>query len=181
MCATNLRMMSVMVIAALALAACGAPKQADDPTNQSTHPPDDGTGSVKWEGATPPPPPAPTGEGKPGGTGATAVNEAETRRSDVYDKESTEIVLKRAARQVKANCGAATDETGKPTGPWGKAMLQVQLGHNGHSKGVTVPPPFQGKPTGNCVEKAFTKLTFPPWGGSDTEITWEVELVPPGK
>jgi hypothetical protein len=44
---------------------------------------------------------------------------------------------------------------------------------------VTVPAPYQGKPTGNCVEKAFSSLTFPPWGGADTEISWEVELVQP--
>ena len=27
---------------------------------------------------------------------------------------------------------------GKASGPWGKATLQIQLGKNGHSKGVTV-------------------------------------------
>lgn len=166
-------------IAAFALVACGKPKQADDPTNESTHPPpDDGTGNVKWEGASPPPPPPSKGQG----TSATgSVHEAETRRNDVYDKEATEVVLKRAARQVKDNCGAATDESGKATGPWGKATLQVQLGHNGHSKGVVVPPPYQGKPVGNCVEKAFANLTFPPWGGADTEVPWEVEIAPPSK
>ena len=161
------------------LSACGKPKQADDPSNESTHKPpsDDGTGSTKWEGATTPPHPS---ENKPRGPGTSSVNEAATRRTDEYDKEATEIVVKRAARQVKENCGAAKDDNGKAVGPWGKATLQIQLGHNGHSKGLTVPAPFQGKPAGNCVEKAFTNLTFPPWGGSDTEISWEVELVQPG-
>ena len=160
------------------LSGCGKPKQADDPSNESTHKPpsDDGTGSTKWEGATTPPP----SETKPRGPGTSSVNEAATRRTDEYDKEATEIVLKRAARQVKENCGAAKDDTGKAVGPWGKATIQIQLGRNGHSKGLTVPPPFQGKPAGNCVEKAFANLTFPPWGGSDTEISWEVELVQPG-
>jgi len=46
---------------------------------------------------------------------------------------------------------------------------------------VTVPAPYQGKPVGNCVEKAFTNLTFPPWGGSDAEVSWEVELVNPAE
>ena len=157
--------------------ACGKPKQADDPSNESTHKPptDDGTASTKWEGASTAPPPSET---KPRGPGTSSVHEAATRRTDEYDKEATEIVVKRAARQVKENCGAAKDDTGKATGPWGKVTLQIQLGHNGHSKGLTVPAPFQGKPTGNCVEKAFTNLTFPPWAGSDTEISWEIELIP---
>src|SRR5579859_6355829 len=37
-----------------------------------------------------------------------------------YDKEAVEAELKRGARQVKANCGSASDEDGKVSGPWGK-------------------------------------------------------------
>ena len=151
---------------------CGAkPKQVGDPSSENT--PSSNDEPTKWEGATTHPPE----ENKPKNT--TGATEAPTRRTDVYDKEATEVVLKRAARQVKENCGAAKGDDGKATGPWGKATLQIQLGRNGHSKGVTVPPPYQGKPAGNCVEKAFTNLTFPPWGGSDTQIDWEIELVNP--
>lgn len=96
-----------------------------------------------------------------------------------YDKESTEIVLKRSARQVKDNCGAAKDETGKATGPWGKLTIQVALGRNGHSKGVTVPAPYDGKAPGKCIMQAFSNLQYPPWAGTDTSIDWEVELVKP--
>ena len=106
-------------------------------------------------------------------------SEAATRRNNQYDKEATEVVIKRAARQVKENCGHAKDDTGKATGPWGKATLQIQLGAAGRWKGVTIPPPYQGKPVGNCVEKAFSNLTYPPWGGADTEVSWEVEMRPP--
>jgi len=177
--ASSLLLVGVTLFALGSTVACGGkPKQADDPSNESTHKPpsDDGTGSTKWEGASTPPPPSET---KPHGPGTSSVNEAATRRTDQYDKEATEIVVKRAARQVKENCGAAKDDNGKAIGPWGKATLQIQLGRNGHSKGLTVPAPYQGKPVGNCIEKAFTNLTFPPWGGSDTEISWEVELVQP--
>jgi len=176
--ATPSLLASVTIFAVLLSSACGKPKQADDPSNESTHKPttDDGSASTKWEGATTPAP----SEAKPRGPNTT-VNEAAARRTDVYDKEATEVVVKRAARQVKENCGAAKDDTGKAVGPWGKATLQIQLGHNGHSKGLTVPAPFQGKPTGNCIEKAFTNLTFPPWAGADTEISWEVEILPEKK
>ncbi len=134
-----------------ALVACGSSsKPATDPSATTPTSQDE---VPKWEGASAPEPPKT--EGAKGDGPARPVNEAPTRRTDQYDKEGTEIVLKRQARQVKGNCGAAKDENGKATGPWGKVTIQVQLGHNGHSKGVTVPPPYQGKPTGNCIEKAF--------------------------
>ena len=172
-----------MLVSSLTLLACGGkPKQLGEyPAENSSGGEASSGGSKpgeetpKWEGATTPPP----AETKPSGGGGRTVTEAPRQRTDQYDKDATEIVIKRAARQVKENCGAAKGDDGKATGPWGKATLQIQLGKNGHSKGVTVPAPYQGKPVGNCVEKAFTNLTFPPWGGSDAEVSWEVELVNP--
>jgi hypothetical protein len=167
-------------VAALAFA-CGPSKDAKDPSEETKK-----EDTPKWEGAAPPPPPLSAEDTSSGSKPAKsssggAVQEAPAKRTDVYDKEATEVALKRAARQVKDNCGHAKDENGKAIGPWGKVTLQVQLGHNGHSKGITVPPPYQGKPSGNCVEKAFTNLTYPPWAGADTEVAWEVEIVEPGK
>jgi hypothetical protein len=174
------------VSAALALlaviAACGSDKKkAKDPTddrkNESASSSSGTDEPPKWEGAGPAPEPK-----KQGGSSSGGVNEQPAGpRKDQYDKEATETVIKRAARQVKDNCGAAKDDNGKATGPWGKATIMLQLGHNGHSKGINVPEPYKGKPVGNCVEKAFTNLTFPPWQGGDTEVSWEVELVEPGK
>jgi hypothetical protein len=109
----------------------------------------------------PPPPPAPSGGGTP------------------YDKDAVEMVLKRAARQVKANCGATTDEDGKATGPWGKVTVTVKLGHNGHSQGATVPAPFDGRPVGRCIAQSFAIMIFPPFAGGDTTVDWPVEVVPP--
>jgi hypothetical protein len=159
--------------------ACGAGKRetAKDPSEEKPSAEE----TPKWEGASvvKEEPNAPQKAGGGGGGGGSRVNEAPKQRTDQYDKEATEVVLKRATRQVKDNCGAAKDDSGKATGPWGKATLQIILGHNGHSKNITVPPPYQGKPTGNCVEKAFTNLTFPPWAGADTQIDWEIEIPQP--
>jgi hypothetical protein len=174
------------MVLALLFAGCGGDKKAKNPSDTTSSSPDE---TPKWEGATNPKPddPKPSsasssgGGSSGGGSSGGAVHEASARRTDQYDKEATEMVLKRAARQVKDNCGAAKDDNGKAVGPWGKATIQVQLGRNGHSKGTTVPSPYQGKPTGNCIEKAFTNLTFPPWNGQDAEVAWEVELVEPGK
>jgi hypothetical protein len=163
-------------------ASCGPPKQADDATSAAaSKPADDGTKDVKWEGATAEDRQTRT-QGPPAGAAPPVVGgPSETRRTDQYDKDHTEIVLKRAARQVKEHCGQATDESGKPSGPWGKTTVSVVLGHNGHSKGATVPAPYDGKPTGRCTVQAFSNLTFPPWGGADTTVDWEVEIPQPGK
>lgn len=166
--------LALVAFASLAtLAGCGEKKDAKDPSTDDK--PATTDEPPKWEGAGAAA--APQDPKRPG----SIVNEGGKTRTDQYDKEGTEIVLKRAARQVKDNCGAAKDDNGKAIGPWGKATLQVQLGHNGHSKGVTVPPPYQGKPVGNCVEKAFAGLTFPPWTGADTEVSWDIELIEPKK
>lgn len=154
------------------LFACGGQKkEAQDPSEKASTSDE----VPKWEGATNPSP----NEPKPAKSGT--VNEAPRRRNDQYDKEGTEVALKRAARQVKDNCGQAKDDSGKAVGPWGKVTIQVQLGHDGHSKGTTIPSPYAGKPTGVCVERAFTNLQFPPWQGQDAQIDWEVEIVEPGK
>lgn len=164
----------------LMMAACGGKKeQAKDPTDA---PPADNDGTPKWEGAT-----ADDKAGQPAGTStaakpsSTAPQEATARRTDQYDKDATESVLKRAARQVKGNCGQAKDENGKAIGPWGKLTVQVTLGANGRSKGIQVPSPWQGKPVGTCIERSFSNLQFPPWNGSDTTVPWDVELIEPGK
>jgi pyruvate/2-oxoglutarate dehydrogenase complex dihydrolipoamide acyltransferase (E2) component len=153
-----------------ALLACGGKETAKDPSDVPAPAADE---APKWEGAAPAP------EATTPKSSGAAVQEAPKRRSDEYDKENTDVVLRRAARQVKDNCGLAKDENGKAIGPWGKVTIQVQLGHNGHSQGTTIPAPFQGKPTGKCVEKAFTNLQFPPWAGADTTVDWDVELIEP--
>jgi len=100
--------------------------------------------------------------------------------STPYDKEAVDVQLKRAGRQVKANCGAATDEEGKASGPWGSTKVSVVLGRNGHVKQVTIPSPYDGRPVGLCVVHAFEKILFPPYAGStDVVLDWDVEIRQP--
>ena len=151
--------------AALTLAACGGKPAEDASTARETTTADSDPGP-KEEAAPPPrkasPPPPP-----------------DTTPKTVYDKEAVEIDLKRAARQVLANCGAASDDQGKANGPWGKTTITVQLGHNGHSKGATMQAPFDGSPTGKCIFNSFNNLIYPPFAGGDTTVEWEVESVKP--
>ncbi len=175
---TRLRFGGILLLAYVA--ACGPKKPVDDAASTKTDAPkDDGTGGVKWEGASDDDKQA-RAPGPPAGTPPPAATVGQNR-TDSYDKEHTEITLRRASRQVKEHCGEAKDENGKASGPWGKTTVSVNLGHNGRSKGATIQAPYDTKPTGRCAVQAFSSLTFPPWSGADTTIEWEIELVQPGK
>ena len=108
------------------LLACGESKPAKDAHDWPEPPPPSASGADEHTDT-----PAPTSHASvdtpPPSSGSTVT----------YDKEAVEVVLKRAARQVKANCGAATDEDGKATGPWGIKVSIVEV------KDVEIPQGMQ--------------------------------------
>ena len=158
-----------LCIAVLGIAAaCGLAKPAESPSPSDEKPSGDSTDAATSTGdsdaSSPPPavakveaPPAPTHTAPPPAATPPPAEEEKVP----YDKEAVLIALRRAARGVKANCGAATDEDGKVTGPWGKATVTVKLGHNGHARGTVVPAPYDGKPVGKCIASAFAIVIFP--------------------
>lgn len=91
------------------------------------------------------------------------------------DEEYTASQLKRATAFSKANCGAATNESGQRKGPWGKATVSLKIGRNGRPRDVTIAPPHAGTPTGTCVIHAFEALIFLPYPGDHDEAR-EVEV-----
>jgi hypothetical protein len=137
----------------------------------------------KDEDEMPSSPASAQGSDKPSTPGASSESLSSTTPADSttgYDRYAVEVQLKRAARQVKANCGSATDDEGKATGPWGSTKASVVLGRNGHVRQITVPSPYDGKPVGLCVVHAFEKLVFPPYAGSsDVSVDWDIEIVAP--
>ncbi|MBV9948787.1 MAG: hypothetical protein JOZ69_18205 [Myxococcales bacterium] len=97
-----------------------------------------------------------------------------------YDKEAVDAQLKRAAKQIKDNCGSASDDDGNKTGPWGQTSATIVLGRNGHVSDVTVPAPYSGKPVGECVVRSFKKIQFPPYAGpSDVSVNWDIVIAQP--
>jgi hypothetical protein len=121
-------------------------------------------------------------QGSPRASAAPGGGESEPSSSGggSYDKEAVEAQLKRAAKQVQANCGAASDEEGNRKGPWGPTTATVVLGRNGHVADVAVPAPYGGKPVGDCVVNSFKKIQFPPYSASsDATITWDVQITEP--
>lgn len=110
---------------------------------------------------------------------ATETTPTSSGPTTAYDKDEVEALLRRSAKSVKEHCGAATNETGKPTGPWGTTKVMVKIGSRGHSKETVIPPPYDGKPTGICAVQAFANLTYTPFPGADVTIEWEVEIPEP--
>jgi hypothetical protein len=186
-----MRLMKTAVVGvALALAACGGgAKQADSPGSCP-----EGT-VLRGSDCVPPE----AGGESPGGDEPAPKKTAHKKKADddegsgggggggggggdtgggSYDKDAVEAQLKRAAKQIKSNCGSATDDEGKATGPWGTAHASIVLGRNGHVKDVSVPAPYDGKPVGICLARALQKIIFPPYAGStDASIEWDFELV----
>ena len=196
--------LAAIAFAASGLVACGgSPKQADDASSQTAK--SDDEGAPKWDSSssTTSTPPSSGSTSGPNGSGDSSSAGGDTAASGASPNGSSaatgtgdtapaaatgspsgphneaEIALKRAARQVKANCGAAKDADGKALGPFGKTTVNIVLGRNGHSKNVTVDSSLDGKPAGNCVLQAFKNLTYAPWAGADSSTQWEVELVQP--
>ena len=161
------------LVLVLALAACGgSDKPADDATSANTN-----------SGPCPPSMDKVGGECVPKSgsqTSSTSGGDTSGTPKTAYDKDSVEVVLKRAAAQVKSNCGAATDDSGKPSGPWGQTKVSVTLGRNGHVQDVTIPEPYNDKPTGHCATLAFQGLIFPPYAApADVTVEWDVDIVKP--
>jgi hypothetical protein len=167
------------------LLGCGGGKGADSPgtcpegtvLNGSDCVPSDDSGGSGSSGSSHS---AGSSTAKGGGDSSAAGGDDSSGGSTSYDKDAVEVELKRAARQVKSNCGSATDDDGKANGPWGSTKVSVVLGRNGHVKGATVPTPYDGTPVGLCVVNAFNKIIFPPYAGSsDVTVDWDVEVVQP--
>jgi hypothetical protein len=192
---------SILVLVVVACTPAKPPSDAsnaDDSSGPSSSGKGDNSGetwgsSEKASEAAKPKPPSPVSTPAAGGGSSSAAEASDTPAASAdsgphvpatlggasYDRKTLEVGLKRAARQVKANCGASTDDNGVAGGPWGKTTVTVKLGHNGHSKGGTVPAPFDGKPTGKCAVQAFANLIYAPFPGADTDVDWPVEISKP--
>ncbi len=178
-----------MAAAALLVAACGGGKPAESPGGGTDDDCPPGTSKQGGDCVAPPDESGPgSGGGSTGGGGeasggdgaGTGGGTAPAEPKTPYDKDNVEMVLKRAAVQVKGNCGAATDANGKAIGPWGQLTIHVDLGRNGHVHAVDVPEPYGDNPVGRCIKLAFKNLVFPPYAAPvDSVVPWDVELVEP--
>ena len=169
----------------LALAACGGgAKQAESPGTCPEGTVLQGESCIPEAASATPPKEDDAPKGNTNGSTALASGSSKSSDGDTasYDKDAVDAQMKRAAKQVKENCGAASDEDGNKNGPWGSTTATVVLGRNGHVQDVSLPAPYSGKPVGDCVVNSFKKIQFPPYAGSsDASVTWDVEIVKPKK
>jgi hypothetical protein len=170
----------------LALAACGGEaKHADSPGTCPEGTVLKGDDCVPESVGTSKPNDEDRPKGDTNGSGASSAGQGKASDPDTggaasYDKDAVDAQLKRAAKQIKDNCGSASDEDGNKGGPWGSTTASVVLGRNGHVHEVTVPSPYSGKPVGDCVVNSFRKIQFPPYGGStDVTLSWDIQIVEP--
>ncbi|HXN30256.1 MAG TPA: hypothetical protein VN894_00280, partial [Polyangiaceae bacterium] len=121
----------------LALSACGGSKQAKSPetcpegtvlSGESCIADSAGAakpgGEPKAGGDVDSPKASSKGPGGSSAGAGGAIAESEVSAGS-YDKEAVDAQLKRAAKQVRANCGAASDEEGAKTGPWGSTAATI--------------------------------------------------------
>jgi hypothetical protein len=186
-------MKKALVGVAVALAACGGGKGADSPgtcpdgtvLKGSDCVPADSAGdtsssSTSSSDSAPKKRAAKSSDDDSSAAGGGGDSTASAGSGAPYDKDEVEAKMRRSAKQIKANCGSATDDDGKASGPWGTVHATIVLGRNGHVKDVTVPDPYNGKPVGACVARQLQKLIYPPYAGSsDSSIEWDFELVKP--
>jgi len=88
-----------------------------------------------------------------------------------FDEAQAKIFLARAATNART-CG---NVVGKNQ-PRGDATVTVTFSGVGKSTKATVSSPFEGKPIGNCVVRAFVGIVVAPFEGPDIDLTHKVNL-----
>jgi hypothetical protein len=93
-------------------------------------------------------------------------------KKDAFDEAQAKIVLNRAANSARTCVNVINANQ-----PRGDVTVTVTFsGTLGKSTKATVGPPFEGKPYGNCVVRAFVNIVVKPFDGPDVEMTQKVTL-----
>ncbi len=92
-------------------------------------------------------------------------------RKDSFDEAQAKIVLNRAANGARTCVNVVGQNQ-----PRGDVTVTVTFSGTGKSTKATVPPPFEGKPFGNCVVRAFVNIVIKPFEGADVEMKQKVTL-----
>jgi hypothetical protein len=93
-----------------------------------------------------------------------------------FDEAQAKIVLNRAANSARTCVNVVSQNQ-----PHGEATVTVTFSGTGKSTQATVGPPFEGKPIGNCVVRAFVNIIIKPFTGPDVQVTQKVILRAGGK
>jgi len=92
-------------------------------------------------------------------------------KKDAFDEGQAKIVLNRAANSARTCVNVIGQNQ-----PRGDVTVVVTFSGAGKSTKATIGPPFEGKPFGNCVVRAFVNILIKPFDGPDVEVKQKVTL-----
>jgi hypothetical protein len=92
-------------------------------------------------------------------------------KKNAFDEAEAKILLSRAARSARTCVNVVSQSQ-----PHGDAVVTVTFSGTGKSTKATLGPPFEGKPIGNCVIRAFVNIIIKPFEGPDVQMTQKVTL-----
>ncbi len=115
------------------------------------------------------------GKGRPGPTASAPASlggdvRADEKR-DAFDEAQGKVVLNRAANSARTCVNVVSSNQ-----PHGVATVTVTFSGSGKSTKATIGAPFDGKPIGNCVIRAFVNIVIKPFEGPDVQMTQKVTL-----
>jgi hypothetical protein len=92
-------------------------------------------------------------------------------KKDAFDENQAKVVLNRAANSARTCVNVVSQNQ-----PRGDVTVTVTFSGAGKSTKATIGPPFEGKPFGNCVVRAFVNILIKPFDGPDVEMKQKVTL-----
>ena len=92
-------------------------------------------------------------------------------KKDAFDEGLAKIMLNKAANNARTCVSVVSQNQ-----PRGDVTVTVTFSGIGKSTKATIGPPFEGKPFGNCVLRAFVNIPVKPFEGPDVEMKQKVIL-----
>ncbi len=99
------------------------------------------------------------------------VNEAPPPKNAT--KPDMDFIKDMARRSADQAAQCAVDEN---SGPRSVATLEITFKPNGHVGDITLHPPHEGTPIGDCIKRAFDGIFVTGWSGSSVKIERKVDF-----
>jgi len=101
--------------------------------------------------------------------------ETDSEKKKKFDKKQTKLELQRATLSAESCPGVVYEQEGKEH-PRGAFKVTITFQEDGTVKTIAVPSPFDGKPVGDCVTRAYKGVIIPPYTGGEQIVDWDVDL-----
>jgi hypothetical protein len=103
------------------------------------------------------------------------AEETDSEKTGKWDKEGTELELKRATLSAET-CPETLPDEQKKDSPKGTAQVTLTFSNDGHVKQSSISEPFADTPVGKCVLRAMGAIIVEVYEGPEETVTWEVDL-----